>query len=130
VKLSEYRQVYYELSGKASDVSRNLAFAGIAVIWLFKVGDAAPRLPVNLMLPLVLFCVGLAFDLLQYVAGVAVWGLFQWHHDQCLSDVSADPELDAPSWFNWPALTFFVVKLTTIASAYVVLSLRLWSTLI
>lgn len=33
--LSDYLASYYELSGKASDVSRQLAFAGIAVIWVF-----------------------------------------------------------------------------------------------
>jgi hypothetical protein len=126
MKLSEYRQDYYEFSGKASDVSRNLAFAGVAVIWLFKVGDSTPILPRNLVLPLLLFCVGLACDLLQYVASVVVWGSFQWRHDQRLANPHDDPELDAPSWFNWPALVFFTAKLVAVSVGYVVLSFRLW----
>jgi hypothetical protein len=36
VKLSEYADVYAELSGKASDAARQLAFAGLALKWLFR----------------------------------------------------------------------------------------------
>ena len=36
MKLSEYANVYAEFSGKASDVARQLAFAGLALVWLFR----------------------------------------------------------------------------------------------
>jgi hypothetical protein len=36
MKIADYWKDFYELSGKASDISRQLAFAAIAVIWLFK----------------------------------------------------------------------------------------------
>ena len=37
MKLSEYKKTYEDFSGKASNVVRQLSFAGIAVIWIFKV---------------------------------------------------------------------------------------------
>ena len=37
MKIHELRSTYYEASGKVSDISRQLAFAGIAVIWVLRV---------------------------------------------------------------------------------------------
>jgi hypothetical protein len=37
MKVEEYWKISNEFSGKASDISRQLAFAAIAVIWLFKI---------------------------------------------------------------------------------------------
>jgi hypothetical protein len=34
--VADYQKDSYEFSGKASEISRQLAFAAIAVIWLFK----------------------------------------------------------------------------------------------
>ncbi len=46
MKLSDYRETYYEFSGKLSDVSRQLSFAGIALIWLFKLDSTpVPKVP-------------------------------------------------------------------------------------
>jgi hypothetical protein len=36
MKLQDYRNDFYLFSGKASDISRQLAFAAIAIIWIFK----------------------------------------------------------------------------------------------
>jgi len=36
MNLQDYRDDFYTYSGKASDISRQLAFAGIAIIWIFK----------------------------------------------------------------------------------------------
>ena len=35
MKLSEIRVAYEELSGKLSEINRQLCFAGFAVIWIF-----------------------------------------------------------------------------------------------
>jgi len=35
MKLKEYKADFYELSGKASEINRQIAFAGIAIIWIF-----------------------------------------------------------------------------------------------
>jgi hypothetical protein len=126
MKLSEFRSTYYEFSGKASDVSRSLAFAGIAVIWIYRVGGDSSRRPnPEMLLPTVLLVVGLALDLLQYTYSAAAWGVFTRMNEHALEDLTQDPDLDAPRWLNWPTLICFWGKLLLIATAYVLIAVRL-----
>ena len=119
--LSDYLASYYELSGKASDVSRQLAFAGIAVIWVFHQGHgSAVDVPGSLIAPAALFIGGLACDLLQYVSGTLIWGAFHRIQEQRLGAGSEKP-LTAPAYFNWPGLFFFWSKLGLILIGYLLL---------
>ncbi|HEV2321853.1 MAG TPA: hypothetical protein VGT42_05760 [Gammaproteobacteria bacterium] len=119
--LSDYLASYYELSGKASDVARQLAFAGIAVIWVFHQGQGgAVAVPASLIGPAVLFIGGLACDLLQYVSGTLIWGAFHRVQEQRLGADSKKP-LTAPAYFNWPSLFFFWSKLALILAGYLLL---------
>ena len=74
MKLSEFRKDKDTLTGKASDVSRQLAYAGIAVVWIFKqTENGVSSVPKEFLLPIFLFAASLAADLMQYVyAGIAV----------------------------------------------------------
>lgn len=126
-KLSEYQETYYESSGKASDVARHLAFAGIAVIWIFRIEQqAGVKIEPDLLLPLALLALSLAFDLLQYISATCVWGVFQWHQERNLKNVLDDPDLDTPAYYKWPQFAFFVLKLFTIFLAYVFLVKYIW----
>ncbi|MDP8217159.1 MAG: hypothetical protein P9M03_00325 [Candidatus Theseobacter exili] len=119
MKLSNYRETYYILSGKASDVARQLAFAGIALVWIFKQeARGIPEIPTNLILPSALLASALAFDLLQYIWASAIWGGFQKYHEKKRGEEEKDPDLIAPNWFNWPTLTFFWFKLVFVITAY------------
>jgi thiamine transporter ThiT len=73
-----YWQDFYEFSGKASDINRQLAFAAIAVIWLFKTDtpNGQITIPHDLIWPGILIVAALAADLLQYVAGSLIWGSY------------------------------------------------------
>ena len=124
MKLSDYRQVYYEFSGKASEIARNLAFAGIALIWVFRVGETAPRVPEPLLLPAVALVAGLTFDLIHYVWATVAWGTFHRYHEKRATE--RDPELDAPAWINRVTTTFFVAKLLSVSTAYVFILLYAW----
>lgn len=122
MKLSDYRDAYYQASSKASEVARHLAFAGIAVIWIFKISDGSKIiLPNEFFLPLVFFCLALAFDLLHYVASTIIWGWFCRYNEKKLKDVTVDPRLSASRYLNWPINFFFGVKLVFVAIAYATL---------
>lgn len=116
--LQFYRDTYSELSGIASDVSRKLGFAGIAIIWIFTVESADK----SYVVPQALYSAGLAIisslalDLMQYVFGALIWGVF-WRVKEW-SGVKDSQNIDAPAFFNWPALTCFWVKLLLMFSAY------------
>lgn len=120
MKLKDARELYYFYSGKTSDLVRQLGLAGIAVIWIFKYNvEGVPKIPEALLLPLILIVLGLALDLLQYAVATSIWGIFQRRKE--LSGVSDDTDFLAPKQFNWPTISFFVLKAASIIAAYVYL---------
>jgi hypothetical protein len=119
MRLSDVRQAYDYFSGKASDLSRQLAFAGIAVVWVFRRDTAAGlAIPPSLVRPALFFCAALACDLLHYVAATLAWGTFHRLNELKLKKPGDDPVLTAPRFINWPQTLFFALKLTSVAIGY------------
>ncbi len=119
MKLSGYKEDFYTFSGKASDVARTAAFAGIALVWVFKIDSKPfPKLPEDLLSPTGLFALCLALDLLQYVSATIIWGLFHRHHERKLSNPSDDPELSHSPWLVRPLQLFFTLKLVSVMAGY------------
>ena len=127
MKLSGARDHYYAHSGGASNAARQIAFAGIAVVWVFN--QSEKNAPINLPEPLLgvlLFCaLSLLFDLLQYASSALIWGFFsrsaeKRHQDQSDSTFVGDddPEFKAEAWFNWPGNFCFWSKLASLAAGY------------
>jgi hypothetical protein len=74
MKIEDYRQTFYEFSGKLSDIARQSSFAGIAIVWLFKKdANSLPALPKDLILPLILLVLTLSFDFLHYLVASLIW---------------------------------------------------------
>ncbi len=118
MKLKDYRDTYYGLSAKASDVSRQLSFAGIAFIWIFK-SEKGGSLSISpdLLWPALLFAGALALDLMHYVLGSLIWGVFARYREY--KGNKDEDELDAPAYFNWPTLFCFWAKVIFVVTAYV-----------
>jgi len=119
VKLQDYRNDSYEFSGKASDLSRQLAFAAIALIWVFRVDVAGqPAIPSGLILPSVLVVASLTLEMLQYCAGWLIWR--HAYRSKEKAGVAEDVELEKHS-VGWELtiVTFFVLKIICILVAYV-----------
>ena len=77
MKLEDARENYYYYSQKTSEIVRQLGFAGIAVIWVFKTEvEGKIVVPPELLSAGKLIVIGLGFDLLHYVAGTLAWGVF------------------------------------------------------
>ena len=78
MKLRDSLDNYYYYSGKASDIARQLGFAGLAIIWIFRIegGASSSLVPKKLTVPAALIVSALACDLLQYVAGAAIWAIY------------------------------------------------------
>lgn len=135
MNVQQAREQYYTHSASASAVGRQLAFAGLAVIWIFKVRVAdADRVPPDLLSVAALFATSLACDLLQYCAATLLWGVFQRHKEtQRGAAFGAAPEwgashekpgsgdFTAPRWINWPALCFFTLKFLILLIGYALL---------
>jgi hypothetical protein len=123
MKLEGYRQTFYEYSSKASDIARHLAFAGIALIWLFK-SDAGMELPAELLWPGLLIVAALAADALHYLSASVIWRAFYRFHEIRATDEGA--ELTHSVWLERPITALFFVKVALVTCAYGMLVGFVW----
>lgn len=128
MKLREIRQSFYDASGKVSDLSRQLAFAGIGLIWVFH-ADHTPgvAVPPVLVAPALLFAAALFSDLLQYVVTTVVWGSLAWREERKRADPSVNHDVVTPVWAPFPQLVPFTAKILLVGAGYVRLLGYLWS---
>jgi hypothetical protein len=118
MKLEDYRKTFYEFSGKLSDITRQLSFAGIAVIWLFKKDvSVTPTLPKDLNLPLILLVLTLSFDYLQYLVESLMWR--HVYRSKEKSGIGADIETEHSTWVEAPIYFAFLMKICLLILAYI-----------
>jgi hypothetical protein len=119
MKLKDCRETFYEFSGKLSDNARKLAFAGIAIVWIFKQGEnGLYSIPGALRTAMLMFVVSLSLDLLQYIYQTIVWGSFHTYKENPLKhDENAD--FLAPTTFNNVANVIFWSKVIALVIGYV-----------
>lgn len=123
MKLPDARETYYYNSQKVSDITRQLAFAALALIWLFRpdgVGQYA--------VPPILTCAGVAIvaclvlDFLQYVLSTLIWGIYQRvlelrFQKQTEQDID-EVEFLIPPRINLAADILFWLKIVPLLVAY------------
>lgn len=118
MKLEEAKQAFYDASGTLSENVRKLAFAGIAIIWIFRVGNTAANLafPPSLLWPLIAFIIALIVDVAQYLYKSTTWWLYYaWKHKQGIRD---DGDVNPPGVINFFTGVFFYVKVACVTYAY------------
>ena len=120
MELHKFLDKYHEFSAKASEVNRQLAFAGFAVMWLFG-GDAGrqPALSHEFVLPGILLTGALAFDLLQYVTGAIIWKVFHRIHERRGEKPAKD--VSAPLAPSYILAGLFALKILLVVLAYVLI---------
>jgi hypothetical protein len=127
--LQDYRETFYTFSGKASDLNRQLAFAGIAIIWLFKKDNLAGlSIPLELLWPGVLIVLSLGLDMLHYVVASVVWRYF--YRSQEKTGVDEDKVLTHETYLEWPIYFFFSAKIIMLLAAYALLVNYFWSAIL
>lgn len=126
MKLEKLRTEYQAASGSASDHTRKLDFAGIAVIWVFRVeADGVHSLHWFLLIPLCAFVASLACDLAQYVYCSLLWGIL--HRVKEKRGTKEEEEFGISPYCNWPTLFFFWGKMILCLIGYPLLLLHiLW----
>ena len=127
MKLSKYKDDYYDATRSVSSVARTAAFAGIALIWVFRVeGDSGPVIPRALVAPAALLALGLAFDLLQYILAATIWGWFYRHEEKKLESPNDDPDISHPPWYSLPIRWAFRAKVAAIMFGYFLVTVYVW----
>jgi hypothetical protein len=138
LKLEDTREIYYETTGKVSDLVRQLGFAGIAIIWVFKTqSDGRQIIPKGFLPAGILIVLALAADLFQYAASVQIWDKFNREKEVELTTKAAallakgeaydleEEDFDAPGSINDLTKRLFWTKFVLMFSAYVYLILYL-----
>lgn len=116
-KLYEYKNDYYFFTGKLSDINRQIAFAGIALIWIFRqTNNQGIKIDEKLILPSILIVAALAFDLLQYIYQSITWAIFYTYYKRKWK--SEDKKIDSPEYLNYIAWLFFGIKVILVIIAY------------
>lgn len=117
MKVKDYRADFYTFTGKASDLNRQLALAGIAIIWLFK-KDTIPgmSIPREMLWPGALIVASLATDIIHYCAASLIWRSVY----RRLEDAGKDDEDDTTHsvWLERPLWALFCLKIALVLAAY------------
>src|SRR5450759_2096324 len=121
MKLQDYREDFYTFSGKASDLNRQLAFAGIALIWLFKKDSslAGFSIPHELLLPAILIVTSLALDMGHYVVASLIWRSFYRSKEKI--GIDEVQELQHSPYLELPIYALFCAKIAFVLFAYCLL---------
>lgn len=120
MKLSDYKQDYYEFTGKLSDINRQIAFAGIALIWIFKKSDSGNFIICHeLLLPAILLAGALGFDMLQYIYQSFTWAIFYRYHEKRANN--EDIDIKASTKLNYLSWIFFSIKVLLVLIAYILI---------
>ncbi|HET8554584.1 MAG TPA: hypothetical protein VFL78_07135 [Rhodanobacteraceae bacterium] len=125
MKLSKAQENYSYASGTASSICRQLAFAGIAIVWVFNLptSESPVHVPQQLQVVILLLVVCLVLDLLQYVVASLIWSYFARRIElEFPNDHADDPDMAAPAILNWPALVCFWSKIVVLLVAYIFLA--------
>lgn len=129
-KLSHYRETYEEASSKVSDITRQMALAGIAIVWIFRQPDPSERIICQeLILPLVLFVATLFFDIIQYMYKTIAWYWFFRINEKRNHSKNTDPPIQAMPRLNYPTWTFFYLKVICLMIGYVFIFVYLFDKL-
>lgn len=132
--LKEIREDYVRYSANVSELSRNLSYAGIGVVWIFKQSASEDAIettfmnsiPVELRWPLLLFIVVLILDLLQYVIQTAIWYPYYTKYKELHKDEKEDNvNLQEPESYNIIPWGFWFFKLMIVIIAYILMGLFL-----
>lgn len=117
-QLQEFRTDYEAFSSIASTVNRQLGFAGIAWLWIFKSNllDQIISLPRELYFAGLMILFSLFFDLLQYVLGTIVWFIF-WRVKE-KSGVKTNKDITAPAVLTWIIWIPFWLKILSMLIGY------------
>ena len=119
MKLQDYRQLFYDQAKKTSDVVRNLAFVGVAIIWVFKKETDTGQIIISATFSYagVFLIISFILDLLHCVIPTIIWDYFHKTKEK-EKGVDENTEIDHPSWMSKPAYFFFWSKISFVIIAY------------
>lgn len=120
MKFQEVREEYYVNTGKTSELIRQLAFAGIGMLWVYFLGEK-PDLDrkAYLLIPLLTLALTLLFDIMQYLYASIAWG--GKYQEGVAKKMKLDQEMSVKQKINAPTTVFFYLKVGFLILSYALL---------
>lgn len=126
MQLSEYKKDYYFFSGKVSDITRQMALAGIAIIWVFKISKDEQIFIDKLLIYSAFFiAMSLLCDISQYIYQTIVWKKF--FDEKELKRTPENEDILAPREMNTIPQILFWAKVILVGIAYLLIIIYLVS---
>ena len=126
-ELGEESNYYTE---KLSDVNRKLAFAGIAIIWLFRIEQ---KIDSHLILPLILLVLCLGADLMHYLYYSLFCIIsFKWHklRNRRQDSKSENDKIYVSPLIKFIGMLIFYIKVACSIAAYILIFIYLWKAIL
>jgi hypothetical protein len=119
-KLKDLKEDFYAFSSKTSDITRQLALAGIAIIWIFKISSAQKiELAPSTVPILKLLIVSLLLDFCHAFIPSITYGILSNGHRK--NGKTDESEVAYSLWWTLPEWFFFIAKIALLLWAYVCL---------
>ncbi len=124
MKFEEIREEYYVNTGKTSELIRQLAFAGIGMVWVYFMGEKpSPDTESYLLAPLLPLALCLFCDICQYLYASIAWE--RKYNEGVKKKLALDADLSVRKRINIPTRLFFYGKVVFLLMAYVMLIVNL-----
>jgi hypothetical protein len=121
-QVASYRVGFLTFTGKVSDITRQLALAGIGVVWIFKSSDGKPPIIApELICPTILLLGSLVLDLAHYFFGTLISYYVMTKRESQLKKGLLNTLEQAhvsPCYTNVLSVLFFLPKVILMAMAY------------
>lgn len=121
MKLEEIRKDYERYSTNVSSLNRQLIFAGLAIIWLFRISEnGTTSIPLELVDSLYFFVFSLCSDILQYVTQSLIWAGYYWRKKYKYRNEEnvEDCVVKEPEWPNLLPWLLWALKIVFLGIAY------------
>ena len=129
MKLRKYLENSRSYSDKASDIARQLNFAGIGLVWLIlSLNKDAEISDFFILVPLITITISLLVDFLQYAVGAFLWKDF--YKKKINEGVSADADINIREedvWRKKRINGFYYIKFILVLISYVIIVISLCS---
>ncbi|HVZ69606.1 MAG TPA: hypothetical protein VG891_09090 [Rhizomicrobium sp.] len=117
IKLQDVWGFYDAYNKSVNEISRQVSYAGIALIWVFKISSPdGIRIPKQLFVAAFLLGLCIVFDFLQYVIGSITYQIYGSYKEKRVSENEA---FQQPNWLLMPMDGLFFLKITAAVAGYV-----------
>lgn len=116
---NDYKETYEGATDTLSQINRNMALAGVAIIWMFTKTDSGVDIPKPLLWPAILLVSSLSLDVLQYVWKTMTFYILFRRREK--NEKNEKKQQGHSIWLVRPIWGIFWLKIIAMGWAYVLI---------